>query len=175
MTLEELEKLIELHGTSIYGFCCHLTGDRLMAEDLYQDTLLKAFELRNRIQTADEPAMRLLKERNYCFGIAIRLYKNLQRRFCRYETQSLDDPESGLGDTLWNSLSPEEILERRTERLRVRAAIDKLPLKQRTVIYLFYYAELSIEEIGNLLKLPEGTVKSRLSRGKENLEKLLRT
>ena len=46
MTLEELEKLIELHGTSIYGFCCHLTGDRLMAEDLYQDTLLKAFELR---------------------------------------------------------------------------------------------------------------------------------
>lgn len=51
----------------------------------------------------------------------------------------------------------------------VRDAVDKLPEKFRQVIVLFYIEEFSVKEIKQILKIPEGTVKSRLSKGRELL------
>ena len=54
MTKSDLEQLIEKHGNDIYRFCFHLTGCRYDADDLYQDTLCKAYEIRKRIEQTDD-------------------------------------------------------------------------------------------------------------------------
>jgi RNA polymerase sigma factor (sigma-70 family) len=53
------------------------------------------------------------------------------------------------------------------------AALRRLPLRQREVLVLFYVVELPVEEIGRQLRLPVGTVKSRLARGRTALARLL--
>ena len=52
-------------------------------------------------------------------------------------------------------------------------AVLSLPPEQRTAVVLFYYEDLSLREIARTLRVPEGTVKSRLSRGRERLRTLL--
>lgn len=49
MTTEEMEVLVNEYGTSLYRFCCHLTGNVPEAEDLYQDTFLKTVELSHKL------------------------------------------------------------------------------------------------------------------------------
>lgn len=53
MTAGELNDLISKHGKNVYNFCCNLTGDRMEAEDLYQDTFLKAVELCHKLEVAE--------------------------------------------------------------------------------------------------------------------------
>jgi RNA polymerase sigma factor (sigma-70 family) len=52
-------------------------------------------------------------------------------------------------------------------------AMARLPLRQRQVLVLFYVAELPVEEIATQLRVPAGTVKSRLARGRAALAGLL--
>ena len=52
MTIEEIEQSIASYGEDVFRFCCYLTGNRSSAEDLYQDTFLKAVELNEKIDDA---------------------------------------------------------------------------------------------------------------------------
>ena len=76
MTLRELEQCIETYGAEIYSFCVYLTGNRPEAEELYQDTFLKAMEVLDRIQEEGNP-------KSYLLSIAIRLWKNGNRKMFR--------------------------------------------------------------------------------------------
>lgn len=169
MTKNDLEQLIEMHGNAIYQFCYHLTGCPDDADDLYQDTLCKAYEIRKRIRDPEDNSL-LEKERNYCLGIAIRLYKNACRKKVRRIEESVDNDQNDYHTKLASDFNTEEITEKEQMKLQVRKSIQSLPLKQRTVIYLFYYADLSIKDISTLLRIPVGTVKSRLSKAKSVLK-----
>lgn len=169
MTKNDLERLIEAHGNAIYQFCYHLTGCRVDADDLYQDTLCKAYEIRKRIKNPEDNSL-LEKERNYCLGIAIRLYKNAYRKKVRQIEESMDDDQNDYHAKLASDFNIEETIAKEQMKLQIRKSIQSLPLKQRTVIYLFYYADLSIKDISTLLRIPVGTVKSRLSKAKSVLK-----
>ena len=73
MTQLQFERLIQLHGDSIFGFCCHLTGKVAEAEDLYHDSVMKAFSKLKKISCGGESDY--LTARNYIIGIAVRLAK----------------------------------------------------------------------------------------------------
>lgn len=69
MTIQELEQVIALYSKEIYSFCLQLTGSRTMADELYQDTFLKAAEIAERIKADGN-----LK--SYFLSVALRLWKN---------------------------------------------------------------------------------------------------
>lgn len=69
--------------------------------------------------------------------------------------------------------SPEESCIVNEEKRLVQNAVDKLPEKMKVCVLLFYMEELSVTEMANLLKLPEGTVKSRLYKARKILVKEL--
>ena len=72
MTTEEMEVLVNEYGTSLYRFCCHLTGNVPEAEDLYQDTFLKTVELSHKLDRCGDGK----SKRNYLIGISVNLWKN---------------------------------------------------------------------------------------------------
>ena len=55
MDVRQLEECIQEYGAEIYAFCCQLAGNRQEAEELYQDTFLKAVEIQGRIDSRKNP------------------------------------------------------------------------------------------------------------------------
>lgn len=161
MTMKELESCIEAYGKDIYNFCLHLTRDRELAEDLYQDTFLTAIQKQKQIDDATV--------KGYLLSISIGLWKNAKRKVAWRNRiapmgQFEDVTEPFLRYTEKDSVLEEE------EKTVIRNAVLRLSEKYRIVILLFYMQELSQEEIANVLHIPIGTVKSRLYTAKQVLK-----
>lgn len=168
MTVTQFESLLTAHGSAILGFCRHLTGDAVSAQDLYQDTMLKAFSKLAKINcdTTEE----MLSAKNYLIGIAVRLYQNQKRRKMNYETSFTDD----AADKLCSEDHVADAAEQKELHTAVRQAVDALPEKLRIVTFLFYYADMELSEIAGQLKIPQGTVKSRLNRARASIREHLK-
>lgn len=161
MTTEELSHLISDYGKYVYSFCCNLTGSRIEADDLYQDTLLKAVELRHRLDSSGNP-------KSYLMGISVRIWQNHKKKYAIRQNiiqmEELKDDLMKDADGMNNQ--PEAEIIREETILTVRKGIKRLPEKLRTVLYMYYTAEMSVEDIGRALHIPKGTVKSRLHKGR---------
>lgn len=168
MTNLELERCIREYGRDIYSFCRYLTYNQQEADDLYQDTFLKAIELSGQIDSSNNP-------KSYLLSIALRIWKNKKRKYAWRKriagTQTFLEEQGAEQAESLESLE-EQILNREESRL-VRESVDKLQERLKIPILLYYMEELSISQIASLLKIPEGTVKSRLYQARKKLEKEL--
>lgn len=165
----ELEQCIQEYGRDIYSFCKHLTCNVQDADELYQDTFLKAVELYWKIDGQENP-------KSYLLSIAVRLWKNRRRkeawrnRIASVVSLTEEQEENLTGGV---EISPEETYLVNEEMQIVRSAVDKLPEKLKVCVLLFYMEDLSVAQVAKTLKLPEGTVKSRLYQARKLLEKEL--
>lgn len=175
MTDFELEQLITEYGGDIYSFCCCLTGSRQEADDLYQDTFLKAVEKKDILDAAGNP-------KSYLLSVAARLWKN-QRRKAAWRKRIADVEQAGTEQAGTEQAGnaareieenwPEHKLIREEARRMVRNAVSMLPDKMKVTVLLYYMEERSVEQIADILHIPRGTVKSRLHQARKILEKEL--
>lgn len=175
MTVQELEQCIDTYGSEIYSFCKQMTGSVQGGEELYQDTFMKAMELAAKVDMNNNP-------RSYLLSIAIRLWKNKKRKVAwrrRIAGEDSLDDENGILEEASNrsqedsSLSPEDAFLHQEQQDMLRKCIAQLPDKYRMLLYLYYTAEMSVGEISQCIKIPQGTVKSRLYQAREMLRKKL--
>ena len=173
MTVFELEQCIETYGKEVYSFCLHLTGVREWADELYQDTFLTAMEHITQLHN-DAGA----NPKSYLLSVAIRLWKNKRRKAAWRRRiapeQSMDAPggEMLTDETELTDSIETEVL-RAEERRQVQRAVDTLPEKYRVVVLLYYMEELPLAQIASVLRVPEGTVKSRLHQARKLLRQQL--
>ena len=133
------EKFIDSEGKRIYNFCRCLCADPDEADDLFQDTMLKALELGGRLELTDSPES-FKRAANFCMGIAIRLNMKMQEKKIKSaESFSLDDEEN-LNPDLASEENLQEDAVKKDEIQRLGKAVAELPDKLRIVIYLYYYA-----------------------------------
>ncbi len=168
MSHKELEECITTCGTDLFSFCCQLTRNRQEAEDLYQDTFLKAIELAERLDPDRNVKSALL-------SIAVNLWRNRRRKMAiRLRITgpqiSVEDMETQIPE---RGAAVEDACIDREERRIVREAVAALPERYRLPVLLRYMEELKVSEISQVLGVPEGTVKSRLYKAKRLLEKEL--
>lgn len=164
MTTEELNQLIIEHGKHVYSFCCNLTGNTAEAEDLYQDTILKAVELSHRLNSSGNP-------KSFLMGISVKIWQNHKRKFAvRQNIIRLEEYDDNLMQAESSDYQPEKELLRKETIAAVRIAVKELPDKFKTVLYMYYTAEMSVEDIAVALHIPKGTVKSRLHKGRNLLK-----
>ena len=161
MTRQELVFLIEQEGKAVYSFCHMLAGSREDADELYQEAMLSAVEHCKNIDSSQNP-------KGYLIGTAVRLYKDSRRKFARRQriapTRELSEELAAvLGD---NAPGPEEQITVREQYMAVRQEVEALPEKLRMVVWMYYTAELSVDEIAVRLHIPKGTVKSRLHKAR---------
>lgn len=163
----EFTELINQHGKDIYGFCCRLTGNQHEAEDLYQDAFLKAFELMKQLDASYNP-------KSFISSIVIRLWKNKKRKYAwRQRIVTTVELNDGIDTEVDSSNSVVNQILLDEESIMVRNAVKKMDEKYKLIIYLYYTAELSIEEISKTLSIPLGTVKSRLFKARKIIKKNL--
>lgn len=160
MNCRELEKLIDDYGDYIYSFCLKLTRDKTLADELYQNTFLKAVEIQEKIE--------IKNARNYIIGISIKLWKN-QRRKQAIRNKiaffiSSDDKE--YVEKSFDKTDIEGDYIKREVESNVANIIEKMSEKIKLPIIMFYNLEMSIDDISKVLKIPIGTVKSRLNKGR---------
>ncbi len=168
MRQEELEQYIRDYGKDLFSFCCSVTRSRDEAEELYQDTFLKLYEIGEKLVIETNP-------KSYLMGISVNIYRNYKRKLSVRQrivgvTKSVE--EMDVEPVSEARLPEEEVIEQEECRL-IRSAVRQLPDKYRLPILLFYMEELPLSEIAAVLRLPEGTVKSRLYRAKKILKQKL--
>ncbi|MFC5702363.1 RNA polymerase sigma factor [Cohnella faecalis] len=169
MDIEELSNLVKLHGKAIYAFCYKLAGNKTDTDDLYQETFLKAMEVRHKMDPNQNP-------KGFLISIAIRLRKNNRRKFAWRQRIA---PLAGLNEAVDNAsglegeATPEEAVLSQELRGMIQAAADRLDDKLKLPLYMYYTAEMSVEEIASALQIPAGTVKSRLYQSRKAMKKLL--
>lgn len=168
MDTSEFELFIVQYEKDIFSFCMHLTMQKDLAEDLYQDTLLKAFKMCDKIEKSNNP-------KSFILSIAIGIWNNYKRKQNRRKIiipeNSLEENES---DKQSSSLSTEAIIEKNEERKAIRKALEQIDDKFKIPLILLYGEEMSLENIAAVCKTPKGTIKSRLFKGRELLRQQLK-
>ena len=172
MNHDEFERFVLKFGKDILRFCRMTAGDAENGDELYQDTMLKLLEKRNRLDSAQNT-------KSYALSTSIYLWRNKRKKYAnRMRLVPIDSMEemSEEGHEVAdydNEVSPEHIVLQQNEVDMIQGLVATLPEKYRIPIYLYYSADMQISEISEILELPEGTVKSRMRKAKKQLKEKL--
>jgi RNA polymerase sigma-70 factor (ECF subfamily) len=150
----DLTTLVKEHHAAVYRYACRLCGCRAEAEDLTQQTFLIAHQkLRQLRDTACAAA--------WLLAIARRAFLKSVRRPRPMPTPDVELLTSETVDVAANSGA--------IDQEQLTATLSELPDEFRLVLLMFYFEDLSYQEIAEQLEIPIGTVMSRLSRAKRHL------
>lgn len=167
---DAFRELVDLYKRQVYAICLRMVHLPQEAEDLAQETFLRAY---SNIESYDLDK----KFSTWLFRIATNLSIDYLRK--RRPSVYLDAELAGTeGVTLQSQLatddpSPDDEAVKVEERQDLYQAIDDLPIKYRSAIVLKYIEDLSLNEISEILELPVPTVKTHIHRGREALRKRL--
>lgn len=160
MTL--VDQYIEKHGKRLYGLCRTLLYNDLSdADDLYQETWLKVcakFALYNHVNEFE----------GWLTQICVNTYRDILRRkkrspiFDKFNSQESKDT---VMESVASVINPDLNV--------LQTAVQQLPEKLRMTIILYYFQELDINQTARVLRVPTGTVKSRLSKAKQLLKEMV--
>lgn len=163
------EEIVQTYSRRIFNLAFRFTSNRDQAEDLTQEVFVRIY------RTLDQFDQRQGDLQNWLMRLARNLiiddYRRRQRNPQNSHAEDVDEHAFHLPSA---SASPQREMERRELSVQVQEGIDKLPPDLRTCVILRDIEELSYQEIVDLLKIPEGTVKSRINRGRIELAKILR-
>jgi|SRR5579871_2335058 len=166
------EELVRLHTRRIYALCYRFTGRDAEAQDLTQEIFLRVFRTLGTYRSAEGSFVTWLT----------RLGRNLLiDHYRRTKQERVTEPIEEQLPVLEQkeyagqaSVQPDRVLAGREASEVLQAALAKLSPELRETVVLRDLQELEYREIADVLKIPEGTVKSRLNRGRAELARLLR-
>ena len=150
------------HIDSLYGTALRLTRRPADAEDLVQDTFLKAFRASHQFERGTN-----LKA--WLFTILHNTFRNVRRHDGRNPVEVDSEAVDRAAGDIEGAQSPEQILARATLDADLQAALDGLPEAFREAVWLRDVEELSYADMAKVLDIPIGTVMSRISRGRRAL------
>ena len=149
MTKERFTDLVLECEQTLYRVSMSMLKNESDCEDAVQTAILTAYE-----KLSD------LKHEEYFKTWLVRILINVCHKQLRFHSRHTE-------------LSEDLPAEANNTSREVRDAIDRLPEKIRQTVVLYYIEEFSVKEIKQILKIPEGTVKSRLSKGRDLLRIVL--
>jgi len=164
--------LVARHQRSLINFFYHLCWDRQGAEDCVQEVFLRVY---SHLDSYEPQA----KFTTFLFRIARNLWIDRMRTAAVHgKPLSLEASSGGEGRALQERVAsrvqtPVEILAREEQQDALRRAIDQLPEEQKAVVILSEIQGMKYQDIGEILGVPVGTVKSRMHTAMEKLKDLL--
>lgn len=150
-------RLYDQYATDVLRVCYFYLSDREKAEDVCQDVFV-------RLMTT-HPLLQPGREKSWLLKVALNRCRDLWRGAWLKRVI--------LGEPTFELIPAPDEFSRRDDQQAMMAAINQLPATFKEVILLHYYQGMNIAEIAQMLELPEGTISSRLSRGRKKLESIL--
>jgi len=150
-------ELVQRHQRAVYAVVSGMVSSRDDVDDIVQDAFVSAYKSVGAFK--GEAAFS-----TWIYRIAVNTtIKHIRKAKVR-EASSIDDPVTGLADSLVSSNGdgPEQAAEKRERDEAVRSAVQELPEKHRAVVVLYYFQNLGCDEIAKVLECSVGTVWSRL-------------
>lgn len=168
MNVSDVEKFIDLYGDTIYGFCRRLAVNKSDTDDLYQQTFLRAVEIKEDIDINNNP-------KGFLISLAVSIWKNSIRKRARRHriAPTVSMEESDWSYTSTNSISAEDVVISNELIDHVNSIVSSLKDKLRIPTIMYYNGDMSIAEIATTLKVPQGTIKSRLHKARLIIKKEL--
>lgn len=174
---EDFDELIRRYEHELYRYLARYTGDSSLAEDVFQNTFLQV-HLKRALYEEGRPV------RPWLYSIATHQAVDALRKAGRHPTISLDQrPASAGGDSETGGLidlivgaeeGPLAQLQGEERKTWVRSSLDRLPDTLKQTLILAYHQDLKYREIADILKIPVGTVKSRLHAALAKLQQMAR-
>jgi RNA polymerase sigma-70 factor (ECF subfamily) len=163
------ETLVRTHTRRVYGFCYRFTGKDSEAQDLTQEVFLRVFRSLKSYRSDEGAFVTWLTRlsRNL-------LIDNYRRTRQERLTESIEEQLPMIEEREAASARPDRLLAGREASEALQAALQKLSPDLREAVILRDLQEMDYREIAHALKIPEGTVKSRLNRGRAELSRVLR-
>lgn len=166
---EAYGKIVTRYRGRLYSFVFRFVNERETAEDIVQETFLRAFRKRKEYRA-------IANFSTWLFTIAGNLAKSELRRRKRWRLFSLhkdDDGEAGF-ELPDETYLPDRMTESSIADVQIQDAIQSLPANYRQVILLRDVEGMSYQEIATIIKSPVGTVKSRVNRARLRLQQKLK-
>ncbi|MSP78517.1 MAG: sigma-70 family RNA polymerase sigma factor [Dehalococcoidia bacterium] len=163
---DAFQELTQRYQGLVYNLAYRMTGDTGVAQDIMQDSLTAAYREMGRFRPGNFRA--------WLLRIAVNASKDHLRSATNRRQTSLD--QLAAGDThQWqdNAESPEDFSLRQEVNRALQKAMMQLPEEQRTALVLIDIQGLEYQEAATVLKIPAGTLKSRLSRARIAMRRLL--
>ena len=166
------------HIDALYRNAVRLTGNSNDAEDLVQDTYLRAYRFFYQYQPGTNAKAWLFRIMNTVF---LNDYRKKSRQGDTVSYDGLEDfylynklaDDSNASPQHQAATNPQDVVLNRLDREAIEAAIGQLPIEFRDTVALATLEGLAYQEISDILQIPIGTVRSRLSRGRKLLQKAL--
>jgi len=152
-------EIVSRYKDAVFGLCLGFLHNRADAEDMTHDAFIRAYKNLRRFRLDK-------KFSTWIFTIAA----NLCRNHLRYRRNHpvVEQPLHLSGGT-----DPAVLVAREDRQKKVSRALARLPYSYRAPLVLRFYNDLAYREIGEILAMPEGTVKTRIHRGKAMLKELM--
>lgn len=169
MNTNEFEQFIQDNGKDILRFCRMTCGDKESGDELYQDTMLKLLEKKEHLDFRQNI-------KSYALSISMLLWKNKRKKYANRKRlapmESIDrmEEEGNLTVKDLTVNSPENYMIQMDISNAVQQIVANLPEMYRMPIHLYYSANMSVQEIAQVLHIPEGTVKSRMNKARRLLK-----
>lgn len=169
------DQLVGRYESELYGYLRRMLQDADTAEDVFQATFLQ-------IHRKCESFQEGLRFRPWLYAIATNQAIDAMRRNRRHRATSLNQRPATNAEELpefidmlaGDEVDPSEVLDREQLRMRVRDAVQELPVPLRSVVNLVVYQGLKYREAADALSIPIGTIKSRLHTAVKRLSATLR-
>lgn len=168
--VNQFSKLVDKYKSMVYNLCYRMCHNRVEAEDLTQESFLRAFQYLKKYDPTHQFS-------TWLYQVSLNIIRDKLKKK-KIETYSWDQTaedrhhyQSAMKEN--SSGNPEEAYKKREEKELLERSIGSLPLSYREVIILRHFQGLSYHEIAMILKLPLSTVKTRLYRARQQLQEML--
>ena len=157
-----MQVLFARHHVRVYRFVLRLVRDESVAEDLISEVFLDVWRQAGRFEGRSQVSTWLL---------AIARFKALSALRRRPDEELDDETAEAIEDP---SDDPEVALDKKDKSAAIRKCLEKLSAEHREIIDLVYYHEKSVEEVAQIVGIPENTVKTRMFYARKRLAELLK-
>ncbi|MGH2575720.1 MAG: RNA polymerase sigma factor [Ignavibacteria bacterium] len=167
---EAYVEIVRRYKDKLSNFLYRYLGSFDDSQDIAQDTLIKVYVSKHLYKE-------IAKFSTWIYTIAINLAKTKTIKKQKYKVFSLNsayEDEEKQFDIPDEAFSPETAVNGKIQNHYIQKALESIPESYRRLVILRDIEEFSYEEITEMTKLPMGTVKSRINRGREKLQKLLK-
>lgn len=158
-------EIYRLHYPIIGAYLFRRSGDEHATEDMLAEVFLAALKALPKFKAGEVPL------RFWLYRIATNTANMRWRELARRAETVADEPDD---EPIAVGEGPDEVLHRNEARASARRALLLLPAELQSVLSLFYFQDLSVEDIARVLECPAGTVKSHLSRARDAFTLALR-